>query len=542
LNFEKKEKIMTQQKIISKEWLNYNLFTPIIKCSNTTATDYYRNGNNYQLFNKNGASTCRVQLMVPPAVRNYPAGSMYLHINHCSTSAKGLVNMTINGNSYKTDYLAPSSNFGVQTFEIPYSSMSLTEENVFEISLSGSSPGFYWLSDISFSFMNSQQTLNYSETIHVSSSTTGSVYRDITVTDHYRAGNPYLLFNSTSSECTIEFFTPPNFYQLSQGNLTIGLNHCATSSGGIVNMYLNGNIFESQYAVAPKSNFGVQNFTIPFSSLNTDGAANTFVIELYKGSGSRLAYYWLSDVLLKFNSKAPAVTETNYSNYVKEWILMQRTNIAELSKIPRDDMSAWQFIQNAPSWFFLPFMPLSPSELQVLIVNFPTTFLSVGFGMRPINSEARNFHRELRVSDLPRKNALRHAYWMALTTRTYGDVFADALGNAHEYAHLDLTIEGPYDHVTDKINNAVGIELAKNDKTTDIATLVDNAWANEQLAWAKNFRVVSGVQTADIFWQTSLNKLASTYSVIPDFNPTELATLAKHNITVPNKPPIYDEL
>jgi len=533
---------MQQKTLTQEEKLNFNLVNPVILCENTTLTDYYRKGDPYQLFQSPGSSKAIVKFMVPPSVRGYSQGHIYMHLNHCRTTADGIVNMTLNGRSYRSQYTdAPRYNFGVQTFSIPYSLLNMEEPNIFEIELNPNSRGYYWLSDISFSFENQRQCLKYAESYHIDRNITGATYHNVDVTDDYRKGNPYLLFNKQSSSCTIEIFTPKSFYELSKGMLTISLNHCRTSGNGIINMTINGKTYRSRYADAPQSNFGIQNFEIPFSSLNLDGQPNKFEISLYT-SESKYGYYWLSDVQLGFEATLPEVTKPNYEKYVKNWILLNRKNIVELNQIPRDDLSTWEFIKNAPSWFYLPFLPISPTELAVLISHFPSTFLKVGWGVKAINQQARDFHSELLVTDIPRKNALRHAYWMALVTREYGDQFADALGNAHEYAHVDLTIEGPYDHVTDKINNAVGIELAKKDKTTDCAILVDNAWRNNELAWAKNFRIEGESQTADIFWQEPLNKLAKNYNVIPDFNVWELSTLKKHNITIPSKPPIHDEL
>jgi hypothetical protein len=329
--------------------------------------------------------------------------------------------------------------------------------------------------------------------------------------------------------------------RLTDGTLQISLNHCRTTGNGVIDMSLNDKPYRLEYKDAPIWGFGVQIFEIPFTSLRR-GALNVFRIDLHAPDLGSYGYYWLSDATLSFTAKLPPVTQPNYEHYVKNWILEQRSNIAELSRIPRDDLSAWEFIKNAPAWFYLPFLPAAPSEISVLLLNFPIDFLAVALQMVEINRMARAFHSELLATDLPRKNALRHAYWMALTARAYGVKFADELSNAHEYAHVDLTIEGPFDHVTDKINNAWGIELAKTNPNADCATLVDKAWDDKNLAWAKNFRVENGVQTADIYWSDPLQRLASTYNVIPDFNDWERATLARHNVPIPDKRPIHDEL
>lgn len=116
-------------------------------------------------------------------------------------------------------------------------------------------------------------------------------------------------------------------------------------------------------------------------------------------------------------------------------------------------------------------------------------FVSVIFEVRDFNNKARGFHRELISTDLPRKNALRHAYWTAMLSRRFGMYFALDLSTAHEEAHVDSTIEGPFDHVTDKINNAVGSLLgSRTSRSKDLRDVIDAAWENGELAWAKDFR------------------------------------------------------
>ena len=142
----------------------------------------------------------------------------------------------------------------------------------------------------------------------------------------------------------------------------------------------------------------------------------------------------------------------------------------------------------------------------------------------------------------PRENAMRHAYWTALMTRKYDGKFADDLSHAHEDGHVDLSIEGPFDHVTDRINNAIGIELALNYPTTWSESLVEDAWNNGYLATAKKFRVVGQSQTADVYWQAPIYYLANTYGVIPDFTDSEINSLQNMGIGVPDLPPIREEL
>lgn len=226
--------------------------------------------------------------------------------------------------------------------------------------------------------------------------------------------------------------------------------------------------------------------------------------------------------------------EWSYST--KEWIVSLRGN-PDLSPIPRNDISLLEFLAVAPSWVYLSWkkiIPASPTEVWVLLSNYGFDSNRVRKQIASINEEARAFHNELSQSDVPRKNSLRHAYWMALMTRNFTAEFAAAVGDAHEYAQVDLTIEGPYDHVTDKINNAVGVAIAKANPTGNLSALVDVAWARNQLAWARDFtQNAHHVQSATVHWQLPLDELASKYDVVPEFNSWERATLSRHNVTLP---------
>ncbi|MFI2710893.1 DUF6973 domain-containing protein [Micromonospora sp. NPDC018662] len=535
--------VKANRMVAQSEQINPSQFTPVLLFEKTQLSSQYRQGDPYQLFQIRGASRLVVNFMVPNAVRDYGKGSAYLHLNHCGTAADSIIKMTINSAILRSGYKdLPRASFGVQTFEIPYSALRMEDANQLEIMLSSDSSGYYCLSDVSFSFEDAHQCREYSRACHASAVPAGMLYNSTTITDAHRKGNPYLLFSQSSSSCLIVFAIPGNFRNLNQGTLTISLNHCAAGVRGKVDMYLNGSAYRLAYGDAPNESFGVQNFEIPFSALRLGSDPNYFEIRLSCSASGAQAQYWLSDVTLEYRTILPEVTRAGYDNYVKNWVLEHRSNIRELEAVPRDDMSAFDFMLNAPSWFYLPFLPISPTELGVLIKSFPVRFAWVGWEVRGMNQKARAFHPELLSTDLARKNALRHSYWTALLTRQYGALFADDLSNAHEYAHVDLTIEGPFDHVTDKINNAVGIELAKNDKSTPCEVLIEKAWDQGRLAWAKNFRTENGRQQADIYWQMPLNKLANDFNVIPDFNSVELETLKRMGVLVPAKRPIHDEL
>lgn len=537
---------MAEETITQNYYLDYNLFTPIVQFNRALLDDDLRPGNYYRSFRIPGKSEVVISFMVPPSVRHYVSGKMYIRLNHCHPGGYGLLDITLNNTSYLSDYRPdPQDDFGVQTYEIPYSLLEMDEPNTFVIKLNPRSRTPYLLSDVAFAFEDTNHSHVYATSSHLKETPPGSIYWNIALNQDFYHQKPYLNFYQTTSLCRIAFREPIHFQNISEGTLTISLNHFtrAQPGDGGINMYLNNDVYLSHYTDIPRNDFGVQNFEIPISSLYR-GEWNIFEIKVdYYNNRAGLISYWLSDVNLKFEAPVPQVTRQNYEEHVKSWILRNRKNFDELIAIPRDDLSLWEFIKNAPSWFYLPFLPVSLTELLVLISHFPSNFDSVGFRVQKLNQEARDFHMELLSTALHKKNAFRHAYWMALLTREFGAEFANALGNAHEYAHVDLTIEGPFDHVTDKINNAVGVELALNNPRADLAALVEGAWQSQELAWAKNFRVdETGHQTADVFWQMPLNTLARKYGVIPDFSATELNTLRRYYVTVPSTPAIHDEL
>lgn len=302
-------------------------------------------------------------------------------------------------------------------------------------------------------------------------------------------------------------------------------------SGTSIDIYLNGTRIEDHYDTIPTDSFGTSTFHIHSTQLEK---GNELVITPNGGE------YYISDVSLDVVSLLPDVTEENFQIYIKDWILHQRKNIRELNKIPRGDLSAWEFVQEAPYWFFLPFLPVSPEEISVLFDHYNMMFVSVAFEIRDLNNKARDFHKELVSTDIPRKNALRHAYWTAMLSRRFGLYFALDLSTAHEDAHIDLTIEGPFDHATDKINNAVGSLLgSRTPRSVDLRDVIDAAWANGELAYAKDFRETAAGQTAQVFWQTALDRMAKKYNVKPRFSQSEKGTLAEMGVTEPNVPIIY---
>ena len=105
---------------------------------------------------------------------------------------------------------------------------------------------------------------------------------------------------------------------------------------------------------------------------------------------------------------------------------------------------------------------------------------------------------------------------------------------------MDLTIEGPFDHVTDKINNAVGSLLgSRTPRAKDLRDVIDAAWAEGELAYAKDFRETAAGQTGLVSWQKALDRMAKKYSLKPNFSPSEKDTLKKMRVTEPDVPVIY---
>lgn len=101
-----------------------------------------------------------------------------------------------------------------------------------------------------------------------------------------------------------------------------------------------------------------------------------------------------------------------------------------------------------------------------------------------------------------------------MLSRRVGLLFTLDLSTAHEEAHVDLATEGPFDHVTDKINNAVGSLLgSRTPRSKDLQDVIDASWANGELA---------------------LDGMAKKYKVKPRFSRSEKDTLKKMGATEPD--------
>lgn len=277
-----------------------------------------------------------------------------------------------------------------------------------------------------------------------------------------------------------------------------------------------------------------------------------------------------------------------FTDAVKHGIFQARQNIHELNPIPRQDMSLGDWLLNAPAWIYLPYLPFSPTELWTVGIHFglsplytlsplnifyksmtstmaargymyappaymnlPVTFLKklvlrTGYRslmayynlfkkFKQVNQEARDFRRDL-ASDPWVKNSYRHAYWICRYTQEWGADFALALGYAHEYAHLDLTIEGPFDSVVDKINNLAGAKLGLI-SGGDCGILVNQTGNAQALGWAKSYQQDPITQLhlpTEFNIQKPLDMLWRNYAELPHFDSYDLGALRLLNTTLPS--------
>jgi Domain of unknown function (DUF4157) len=274
-------------------------------------------------------------------------------------------------------------------------------------------------------------------------------------------------------------------------------------------------------------------------------------------------------------------------DYVIWNIFSSRRNFGELPKVPRQDMTLADWLVNGPSWLYLPYTKFSPTELAVFVKHFhikpalaqiPKTLMKSTTGtmhavvnrvgpepsnlawtffkkavlrggyetlnayyrlfikMQDLNAQARSFRSDL-SADPWIKNSYRHAYWMCQFARNFGAAFASDLGYAHEYAHLDLTIEGPFDSVLDKINNLWGIKLAeKMDQTCD--ELVNDVGERGYLAWAKQYEKSqeSGIYLPTLHnVQGPLDELWERYQELPKFNEYDLNVMSLLKMQLPGQ-------
>ena len=502
------------------------LSVPAITYNDVSIENRFRPERDY-LALKKPSGTIDIIFSIPYSMDGERNGTVEVILNHMrDNNTGGVINIELNNKPLIQQY-APPTQFRAQNMT-SLALYQLSGENKLTIRLS---PGFgvtYCFSDAALVFKANDGYIRQTNSVYALGQSSGSSYNSGKLEDDLRRGNPYLSLNEGSSWSRISFAIREEL--LGVGNCVIKIQH-RREPGTSIDIFLNGNKIEARYDNIPTVSFGISTFPIHSNQLEKN---NELVI---KRNGGK---YLISDVSLDVVSLLPDVTKENFMTYIKDWILRQRVNIGQLNQIPRDDRPAWDFVREAPYWFFIPFLPASPEEISVLFDYYHMMFVSVAFEIRDLNNKARDFHIELRSTDLPRKNALRHAYWTAMLSRRFGLFFALDLSTAHEVAHVDLTIEGPFDHVTDKINNAVGSLLgSRTPGSQDLKDVIDAAWANGELAYARDFRETAAGQTARVFWQKPLDLMAKKYKVKPRFSPSEQDTLKRMKVTEPNVPIIH---
>ncbi|OTA67803.1 hypothetical protein K449DRAFT_364239 [Hypoxylon sp. EC38] len=490
-----------------------------IECRGRPGMDY--------LALKDSSGTIDIIFSIPYSMDGERNGVVEVILNHMRDNiAGGIIDVELNNKSLIQKYVPPTKFEAQDIYCLPLSSVS--GENRLSIKLSQGFLGTYCFSGATLVFKDNNGYLRQENTVYALERSSGSSYNSGKLEDDLRQGDPYLSLEGNPSWSKITFAVREEL--LGIGNCVIKIQHRREPDTSI-DIFLNGETIERDYDNIQTDTFGTSTFSIHSNKLEK---SNELVIK------PNIGKYFISDVSIDVVSLLPDVTEENFNTYIKDWILRQRRNISELNKVPRGDLSAWKFVKEAPYWFFIPFLPASPEEISVLFDYYNMMFVSVAFEIRDLNNKARDFHRELISTDLPRKNALRHAYWTAMLSRRFGRFLALDLSTAHEEAHVDLTIEGPFDHVTDKINNAVGSLLgSRTPRSKDLRDVIDAAWANGELAYAKDFRETAAGQTAKVFWQNPLDMMAKKYNVKPRFSLLEKDTLKKMKVTEPEVPVIY---
>jgi len=124
-----------------------------VKLHQISTTDMYRKGNPYMIFRHAGSSILSFNILIA----KQHISSVVLHINHCRTTADGIICMTVNGGPAeptkdgrfgKKLIMAPRLNFGLENIAV---NPELLREGLNKVTLclDSSSPGVYWLSDLS---------------------------------------------------------------------------------------------------------------------------------------------------------------------------------------------------------------------------------------------------------------------------------------------------------------------------------------------------------------------------------------------------------
>ncbi len=129
-------------------------------------------------------------------------------------------------------------------------------------------------------------------------------YGDAYATDHYRKGQPYLLFRGSGGVCCIVLF-----YTHGKCDHILTLRHCMTTSNAKVEMSLNNHPLEGNWgqSQAVRHNFANEDIHLPEAYLMDVGQPNVLTIVLAEDSPGA---YWVSDVFLPVQPILGASTVT----------------------------------------------------------------------------------------------------------------------------------------------------------------------------------------------------------------------------------------
>ena len=113
-------------------------------------------------------------------------------------------------------------------------------------------------------------------------------YERVSVVDKYRTGYPYVIFKNRAKSKCIVVFHPPE-----KKAISLKLNHCRTTSLGVIDITVNKIPIPYDNSLTPRDNLG--RTTVPISSEFVMEGINELIIALNSESHG---VYWLSDINL----------------------------------------------------------------------------------------------------------------------------------------------------------------------------------------------------------------------------------------------------
>lgn len=153
------DKLGQNKKVQPLGHFDFNKSFANVKFQATGTTDYYRKGNPYKIMSNPGTSAVNITF----DIKRKDILHLVIWLNHCRTSADGIVDIYVNKHAYKHTYQnAPKWNFGREHFLVAPSMLKLPSKdnqsvtNTVRIKLNNSSPGVYWLSDAQLALMIDQ--------------------------------------------------------------------------------------------------------------------------------------------------------------------------------------------------------------------------------------------------------------------------------------------------------------------------------------------------------------------------------------------------